>query len=221
KIDFSRCPEGKEFFGKAFREGPTRADGARPLADALVAITGYSRYIVAERHPKKRITIEHCAYSSRVIDLTLGQVLQVQNHDKDMHGPAIADHAMPALMLAPPGGDPVEVFPAKPGLTFLTDKMGPPWMLVEVFTLLHPLHAVTDREGHYRVDGVPTEDADHHPIEGLMLTVLHRGVGAQSTKTVPHLTANVVEHLDVTLENHPVDAGSKPVDAGKRVQIIH
>jgi len=217
--DFSQCPDAEGFYGKSFREGPARPDGSRPLADALVVLTGYAGYIVAERHPKKRMTIERCAYSTRTIDLTFGQVLQVQNHDSKMHAPEISDHAMPALMVASPGGDPVEVYPTKPGFTLLTDKMGPPWMTADVYTLPQPLHAVTDRDGHFRVDGIPTENADHSPVDDLEISAALRAIGRSATKRVPHLTPNVVEHVDVQLENHPPpappDAGVKPVDAGK------
>ncbi len=210
RLDFARCPEGKAVYEKTFREGPPNEGGARSLADALVVITGYSGYIVAERHAKKQIGIERCAFSARTVDLTLGQALEVKNHDKDMHAPEITNHVMPALMVATPGGDPVTLLPDKPGFTQVIDKMGPVWLVADVYVLLHPLHATTDREGHYRIDGIPTEDAEHHPISGLEVSVLHRAIGVQTTKPITNLTPNVVERIDLQIDNHPTDAGAKP-----------
>ncbi|WP_394849146.1 hypothetical protein LZC95_17075 [Pendulispora brunnea] len=214
--DFSRCPEAEAVYGKSFREGPPRADGSRPLADALVVITGYSGYIVPERRAKKAISIEHCAYSTRTIDLTFGQVLAIYNHDAKMHAPQIADHVMPALMVASPNGDPVEVFPARPGFSALIDKMSGPWMAADVYTFPQPLHAVTDREGHFRIEGVPTETTDHRPIDALEIEVFHRSVSNGIKKPLPAVTANGVARIDLQIENHAApdanasDAGKKP-----------
>ena len=217
--DFSRCPEAEAVYGKSFREGPPRGDGARPLTDALVVITGYSGYMVPERRAKKAISIEHCAYSTRVVDLTFGQVLQVYNRDPKMHAPQIADHAMPALMVASPGGDPVEVYPTKPGFTVLIDKMSGAWMAAEVYTLPQPLHAVTDREGHFRIDGVPTERADHRPINGLEVEVFHRGVSNGLKKALPSVTATT--HIDLQVENHAAPQPGTPTkpDANKASKV--
>ncbi|WP_394838580.1 hypothetical protein LVJ94_16920 [Pendulispora rubella] len=213
-VDFSRCPEAEAVYGKAFREGPPRADGSRPLADALVVITGYSGYIVAERRAKKAITIEHCAYSTRTLDLTFGQVLQVYNRDPKMHAPQIADNALPALMVASPGGDPVEVYPGKPGFSVLVDKMSGPWMAADVYTFPQPLHAVTDREGHFRIDGVPSESADHHPMDALEIEVFHRSVSNGVKKPLPAVTGNTVARMDLQVENHArPDAGTAGPDA--------
>ncbi|WP_394820755.1 hypothetical protein [Pendulispora albinea] len=231
--DFSRCPEAEAIYGKTFREGPALPDGSRPLADALIVITGYSGYIVAERRAKKQIAIDGCAYSTRTVDLTFGQLLDVQNRDTKMHAPELANHVMPALIVAPPGGDPVSVYPVAPGLTLLTDKMGPLWMVADVYTVPQPLHTVTDRNGHYRIDGIPTERADHTPIDGdLEMNVTLRVLPRYVKKPLPRLTPGVVERVDAQLENRPLPpapdagasagAGSKKADAGKKpVERLH
>src|SRR5262249_48820238 len=59
---FGKCPAGEAMYGKTFREGAPLQDGSRPLADAIVVVTGYEGYIVAERRAEKAISIDECAY---------------------------------------------------------------------------------------------------------------------------------------------------------------
>lgn len=220
KIDFSRCPAGEVTYGKTFREGPPRADGSRPLADALVVITGYSGYVIAERRAAKRITIEPCAFSTRTVDLTFGQMLLVQNVDasKKMYAPELSNSAMPALMVAPFGADPVKLYSKKPGYASLDDKIGVPFMKADVYTLLQPLHAVTDANGHFRIDRVPTEGADGKPIAGLELNVRLKAINRDVTQPIPSVAAGKTTVVDVTLEHKATEAPSftpeKAPDAG-------
>jgi hypothetical protein len=50
-LDFRTCPAGIDVYGKLFRAGAARADGARPLADAVVALVGYGGYYLPDRGP--------------------------------------------------------------------------------------------------------------------------------------------------------------------------
>ena len=228
-LDFSKCPGARDTYERAFREGPARPDGSRPLADAIVAVTGYAGYILPEKNARKEITVKDCAYSTRAIDLTFGQVLDVRNLDADpkrMYAPEIRGAELPALMLAPPGGDPVSVYPRQPGSWVLFDRMGPPFMTVDLFALKQPLHAVTDVAGHFRIDGIPARAADGGVVDTLYLNAAHAAVGRQVTKKMAPPTPGVVETIDLQLDYHP-DAGapsaptSEPAkaDAGKKVII--
>jgi len=226
-LDWSRCREGEAVYGKTFREGDKRPDGSRPLADALVVITGYAGYVVAERRALKHIAIERCAFATRTVDMTFGQALSIANKDPDKkryYAPELANSPMPALMLAPSEGDPVKLYPKKPGFTELTDKMSPPWLKADVYTLVQPLHAVTDKNGHYRIDGIPTQEADGKPISGLEVNVRLKAINRDVTKPAPELKDGSLGHLDIQLEHRaaaaPSPAQTEPafnptVDAGK------
>ena len=69
--------------------------------------------------------------------------------------------------------------------------------------LLHPLHAVTDTNGHYRIDGVPV---------GTKLTVFTRlaAIG-ETAKNEVEVLAGVVQTVDLTLKYTATrDAGAPP-----------
>src|SRR5260370_38460599 len=82
QLDFRNCPAAIDTYAKLFRAGPAREDGLRPVADAVVAATGYSGYI-PERREAERVTISvDCAYPSRTIALTFGQRLEIANDSR-------------------------------------------------------------------------------------------------------------------------------------------
>ena len=234
KADFSSCPAGQEAYGKTFREGPPRPDGSRPLADALVVITGYSGYVMAERRASKLVAIEPCAYETRTIDLTFGQTLLVENRDpsKKLYAPELSTNPMPALMVAPYKAEPVKLYPTKPGYATLADKIGVPFMQADVYTLLQPLHAVTGRDGRFRIERVPAHGPDGKPITGLEISVRLKAINRDVTKPVPAIAAGGTTTVDVTLEHKaseahapafaPWDGGVAPaVDAGPPKPFIH
>lgn len=214
--DFSKCPAARGVYERAFREGPPLPDGSRPLADALVVVTGYAGYIVPERHPARTLTAKDCAYSSRTVDMTFGQILEISNLEEaggKMYAPELTGVEMPALMVAPPKGDPVRIYPRKPGFFELKDRMGPPFMTAAVYALLQPLHAVTDANGHYRIDGIPVKTRDGAPVGPLDLNVRERAINRDVTKPFTASTGGVVEKVDVQLEYHAPDAGAAPAPA--------
>lgn len=199
-FDFSKCPGAERVYGKTFREGAPLADGSRPLADALVVVTGYAGFVLSEKNPAKRVNIDGCAFNARTIDLTFGQQIEVANKDAKLHAPQIDNNVLPALMVAPPNGDPVSVYPRKPGHSLLTDQMGPPYMVADVYAMLQPLHTTSGVDGHYRVDGVPVGKLD--------VNVRLKAINKDVTRSVD-VVAGVVQKVDITLEYHaPVDAGA-------------
>ncbi len=152
---FTKCPGGSRMYSKTFREGASLPDGRRPLADAVVAITGYSGFI-AEKKEAKQVNIVDCAYSARTVTLTLGQRLDIQNKSNGlMFTPVFENQTSPAMMMAPPHGDAVHLYPAQMGRYRVIDKGGYDYMELDVYVLGQPLHAATDDAGHFRIEGVP------------------------------------------------------------------
>jgi hypothetical protein len=205
--DYSKCPEAALTYGKLFREGMPTAGGGRALADAIVGITGYAGYYVPERSETRTISVSGCAFEPRVVNMTIGQRLEVANKAKDMWAPAIEQAQLPALMVAPPNGDAVKLYPPKPGHMTLIDRMGHPWARSDVWVFMHPLHAVSALDGHYRIDGVP--------VGKLKVNVRLTAIGQETSKEVEVL-AGVVQKVDLTLAYHaPKDAGAPAAtDAG-------
>lgn len=213
-LDVKQCRAALDTYGKAFREGERRADGLRPLADAIVAVTGYSGAYVAENRPVKRVTITaRCAYPLRTIDLTFGQRLEIDNDSKVPFGPYLEGASQVAVMVAPPehNGEPVKIYPPQAGYFALKDRLLP-FVRGDVYVLRHPLHAVSDVGGHYRIDGVP--------VGKLHVGARLAAVGSEAQKEVD-VRANVVETVDLVLTYAPADAGpAVPSGAGKRI-VIH
>jgi len=186
--DFHKCPAARAVYGKLFRAGAPLADGSRPLADALVAVIGYQGYYVPEHRPSRLVTIQNCAFDTRTVDMTIGQPLEVANKDREMFGPALSQAPTYALMVAPPGGDPVRLYPTKPAYYTLIDKLGHDYMTADVYALMYPLHAVSGLDGHYRIDGVPVGTMR---LDG-RLPAIKQTTGKQVT-----VQENAVTHLDL------------------------
>jgi hypothetical protein len=107
-------------------------------------------------------------------------------------------------MVAPPNADPVHLYPPKPGYFRLIDRLTASPMTADVYVLLHPLHAVTDTNGHYRIDGVPVNTK---------LTVFARlaAIGETAKKGVEVL-AGVVQPVDLTLSYAAAKDAGAPAD---------
>jgi hypothetical protein len=154
--NFDKCPAAAAMYSKTFREGAPLPDGSRPLADAVLGVTGYTEYVVSEKKPAELVTIANCAYDRRSVAMTFGQVLEVKNdHAGPMYAPDLENQSSPAIMMATPGGDPVRIYPKQPGRYRMIDRVGNTWLEADVFVSVTPLHTVSDVSGHYRIEGVP------------------------------------------------------------------
>jgi hypothetical protein len=216
--DYSKCPQGAAAYKKLFREGPPRPDGSRPVADVLVAVTGYSGAYLPEQKPSRLVTVEDCVLSSRTIDVTIGQKIEFQNLMKDkIFAPAFIQTPSVLALVAPPAGDPVSLYPQAPGLLTLFDRFGAgsAYLSAEVYVLVQPLHTVTDATGHYRIDGAPVGEMKVNGLLGV--------IQKQATKSVT-IRANVVETVDLQLAySAPTlpDLGQpKPIDGGRPPHIL-
>lgn len=198
-LDFSKCPSAEPIDGKLFRVGPNDA-----LADAVVAVQAFPTQFIPEKNEAKTVHIEGCTYAERTITLTFGQRLDVKNDGDLIIFPGLEPLTTPAMMAAPPHGDPVRFYPPKPGRYRLVDLGGRKYMTVDVFVSPHPMHATTDVKGHYRIDGIPVGKRQvqaHHPAIG---------DGPKATVRDIDIVAGVVQKLDfvVKYSNAPSDAGA-------------
>ncbi len=192
--NFSKCPAATQTRAHLFRTGATIAstDGGAPakqLADAIVAVTGYQGF-VAERNEVKQLVVESCEEVPRTIDVTFGQRLEVQNKTKVLFAPALAEAQNPALMVAPPGGDFVKVYIPRPGRFTMSDRLGGDFFSGDVYALLHPLHATSGVDGHFRIDGIP--------IGKVQVGARLSAIGKEATQSIEVL-AGVIHRVDLTL----------------------
>jgi hypothetical protein len=200
-IDAKSCPAALDTYGKLFRAGPPQADGLRPVADAVVVVTGYSDYFVPAKEEAERVVIgANCGYSARTLAMTFGQRLEIANDSKLAFAPVLSGAPRAAIMIAPPlqNGDPVRLYPPRPGHFMLGDQIQP-FVREVVLVLRQPLHAVTDREGHYRIDGVPTGK--------LKVGTELEAIAGQAQKNVD-VRANVVEQVSFVLTYAPTSPSS-------------
>ena len=208
--NFDRCPAAADTYAKTFREGPPLPNGSRVLADAVVGVTGYAGFIVAEKQGEKTISIRNCAFSQRSIDMTFGQALDVKNEGgagPTLWAPDFENQSSPAVMVATPGGDPVKLYPKRPGRYRLIDRVGNAWLDADVLVSVTPLHTTSDLKGHYRIEGVP--------VGKLKLNAWHPSIAHSFDKEI-EVRDGVVTTMDVSIMNdkpaqQPPPANVKPI----------
>jgi hypothetical protein len=197
------CGEAYATYGKAFREGtatepkaPGAAKGSpRPLADVLLAVTGYTGFVPA-KGDIGTVKIHGCAFDSRTVVVTYGQHLEVFNTDvKESFLPLLDGASMPAQIAAMPRGDSVKLYPTEVGHYALRDDAGHKWMYADVFVLRYPTYAVTGLDGHFRITGIPVGkvkvsmyapviDAGLHPDVGIRGATEEREIEVKTDEPV-------------------------------------
>lgn len=202
-LDTGKCPAALDMYGKLFREGtPATPNGPRALADAVVVAVGWGNgFFIPEKKDAVHLTVApNCMYPSRTIAITYGQRIEVSNQSELLFAPIIDQDPMPAVMVAPPkeAGDPVKLYPEKAGFFTMSDRMQP-FVKEDLYVFRHPLHAVSDRDGHYRIDGIPV---------GSKVTIgaSMAEINAKE-KTTVEIKENVVAHADITLTYKPPPPG--------------
>lgn len=213
--DYRKCPDAEKMWGTSFRLGPVVGDAkkdARALGDALVVVTNYNAY-VQEKKEAAEAVIDGCAYTSRTVTMTYGQRLDVRNISKDFWTPVLEPGSKMVMMMAPPKGDPVHIYPKQPGHYMLLDR-DRKYAIVDVYAFLHPLHSTTDIKGHYRIDGLP--------VGKLKVNATHPQLDAQVSVDLT-VVEGVVHHVDLQLNAEIVPAGSTPppADAGSGPPPVH
>ncbi len=156
-LDVHACPAALDTYHKLFRAGLARADGARPLADAIVVITGYSGFYLPEKEEVAKVTITaRCGYPLRTIAMTFGQRLEIMNDSTIAFAPYLEGVPEFTILIAPPlrRGQPVAVLPTRADHFALRDQLQS-FVRGDVYVLRQPLHAVSGLDGKFRIDGVP------------------------------------------------------------------
>lgn len=136
--------------GKLFRVGQGGA-----LADALVAVTGYSGYVPPKDQAVK-LTIHGCSFNRRTVAMAYGQRIEVANLDKvETYMPFLDGAPIKAILVAIPGGDAVKLYPHEPGHYLIRDQLPNEHLTADVYALAYATHDVTGLDGKYEISGIP------------------------------------------------------------------
>ncbi len=177
KIPVGTCFEAHEMYKSLFREGPNRT-----LADVLVAVTGYDATLPA---PPKTVQIEAkgCAFETRTVGLMLGQGLSVLNKGPKAVTPQLLGARSQALLIAIPGGEPIEVHPQKVGLHKLIDRSHE-FAFAEVYVVPYSTTSVTGLDGRFEISGVPVGSVKVNALLPALGKTAERDVTVVAGKTV-------------------------------------
>jgi hypothetical protein len=119
----------------------------------LIAVTGYKGYIPSSA-PVKVVVARGCTFESRTVALVFGQRLDVLNKGGQTFIPRLVGAQQAALLVAIPGGDPVQLFPTHVGQYQLADQTNV-FAKADVFVLKFPTFAVTGMDGKFDIPGIP------------------------------------------------------------------
>lgn len=128
-------------------EGTVIANGS-PAADALTGITGYAGFVVREDQPDVHIRETGDGFEPRVVVLTYGQAIVVENATSEVRHPMLEQQPH-QLSVAPRSA--IRLHPKLPGRYRLVDES----RSADVYVANTPLHATTDSHGHFRISRVP------------------------------------------------------------------
>jgi hypothetical protein len=208
--DFGHCADAAMEYGHAFRDGtPSRPGGPRWLADAVVAVTGYTGFFVPETDEAKEIAIVGCGFDRRTVTMTFGQRLEVKNRTKDFWTPKLEPSQSGVMMMATPNGDPVKLYPKKPGHYRLIDH-DRKYAVDDLYVFLHPLHTSSRIGGTYRIDRVP--------VGKVTVNTSHPRIAGSGTSKQVEIREGVVTQVDLELTYQAPDAGPAE-DAGPPLRI--
>jgi hypothetical protein len=209
-IDVHACPAALDTYGHLFRTGPARGDGARPLADAIVVVTGYGGFYLPETREAEEVTIgRRCGYPHRAIAVTFGVPIHIANDSRIPFAPYLEGAPVFAVNIAPPEqkGPPVTLLPFRADHYSLRDQLQP-FVSGDVYVLRQPLHAVSDEAGRFRIDGVPAQK--------LKVAAQSSAFSGADVKPID-VPAGGVADVELVLTYAPADAGpTRPPEGPRR-----
>jgi hypothetical protein len=128
------------------------ADGL--LGGVVVAGSDFTR--VYERKAKKHtVAIEHCRLRPSLIAAMGGDTLQIENHDafgfEPLIGPAYLARSLPQ-------GEKFQIPMVGAGIDSVQCSLAAPCGRTDLLVFFHPIFAVTDATGHFRIDHFPASE---------------------------------------------------------------
>jgi len=130
---------------------PVHAGARGVLGGVVVAASDFTR--VRERAPKvHKLVLEHCRLQPSIIAAQGGDTLSIENRDtfgfEPLIGPAYEAHALPT-------GKKIKVPLVGAGIDSVQCSLGAPCGRTDLLVFHHPVHAVTDDLGQFRMENFP------------------------------------------------------------------
>jgi len=162
------------------------------LANVVVYLQGIAAGKAIVRDQPVTLDNRKCVFAPHVVDASIGQTLEIHNDDPILHdahahlGPRTLFNR--AIMHGKTVREPLR----DAGLIHINCNVRHSWMHAWLFVADNPYHTVTDRDGRYRIDGVPPGD--------YTLTVWHELVGSRDllVEVKPGAEAVTDVHLALT-----------------------
>lgn len=214
---FQPAAIGREPDRPAAPEGcpPPKKRDRRPLA--LAEDRGLSNVLVTttqfdEAPPHEptthTVSIRDCRLTPRVVAATRGDALTVENETDHAFMPTLGKTRFTQTLLK--GQELTTALDRGVGASPLTCGFASPCGRTDVIVQHHPVYAVTDDQGRFRIDNVP-------PGEGLVVHAWHPLL--RRTKKTFSIAANetVELELEVSPASRGADAGTSEAAAAKEV----
>src|SRR5690606_18305330 len=119
----------------------------------------------------------------RTIAMSLGQTLSVKNVGKETHTPQLLGLQSPALLLAIPGGDPIEFTPKKLGQYQLVDRTHR-HAFADVIGMTFSTVDVTGLDGKFEITGVPAGKAQLSALLPITGQTLERDIEVPAGRAI-------------------------------------
>ena len=146
---------GKKFFSERVVVGPNGG-----LQNVFVYLkSGVDTSQV--KPPKKEVVLDQqaCVYVPHVVGVMVGQPLKILNSDPTLHNVHSLSKKNPSfnMGMATKGQSIVKKF-KRPEVAFRVKCDVHAWMNAYVAVVKHPYFAVSDAQGHFKIEGVPDGD---------------------------------------------------------------
>ena len=158
KVPSPGCPGAAVMYATTFREGMENEQKVHALADAPVGVVDPappSTFYLPPHGATETLKLTGCLPEKRTLAMTFGQSLDVLNKSGTIVAPQLQPSSASALMVATVNGDPVHLYPQRPGHFRLTDMLGKAALDLDVYVFLFSLHDVTTEQGRFHIEGVP------------------------------------------------------------------
>jgi hypothetical protein len=153
----------------------------RSAADVFVAVTGYEGYLPATKDVEA-VAAAGCAFDTRTVGLTFGQALDIASKDRRPYVPELLGARLTAQLVATPGGDPVRLYPQRPGRYLLVDSMRT-FAAAEVLVVAYRTFDVTGLDGKFEIKDIPVGKVKLNALLPAAMLTTEREITIEAGKT--------------------------------------
>jgi hypothetical protein len=133
---------------------PVQLTASGFLSGVVVAASDFTR--VREHKAKHhKLVIEHCRLKPALLAATGGDILELENHDEFDFAPIYGPAYTPVPLRR---GKRIEQVLIPGGVDSMLCTLGAPCGRSDIIVFFHPVHAVTDAEGAFKISNFPASE---------------------------------------------------------------